>query len=74
MSMGQFYRRKKACPLEETGLEDVDYRDVRLLQKFTSERGKIVPSRITSVSPKMQRKLARAVKVARELALLPYLP
>jgi small subunit ribosomal protein S18 len=51
----------------------IDYKDVRLLQRFISERGKIVPSRITAVSTKKQRELAQAIKRARFLALLPYL-
>ena len=51
----------------------IDYKDVKLLQRFTSERGKIVPSRITAVSAKKQRELAQAIKRARFLGLLPYL-
>ncbi len=51
---------------------NIDYKDVRLLQRYISERGKIVPSRITAVSAKKQRELARAIKRARFLALLPY--
>ena len=50
----------------------IDYKDVRLLQRFISERGKIVPSRITAVSAKKQRELAKAIKRARFLGLLPY--
>jgi small subunit ribosomal protein S18 len=50
----------------------IDYKDVRLLQGFVSERGKIVPSRITAVSSKKQRELARAIKRARHIGLLPY--
>ncbi len=51
----------------------IDYKDVRTLQRFISERGKMVPSRITAVSTKKQRELARAIKRARFLALLPYI-
>ncbi len=51
----------------------IDYKDVRLLQGFVSERGKIVPSRITAVSGKKQRELAQAIKRARHIGLLPYL-
>ena len=51
----------------------IDYKDVKLLQRFVSERGKMVPSRITAVSTKKQREFARAIKRARHLALLPYL-
>ncbi len=54
------------------GAAEIDYKDVRLLQKFVSERGKIAPSRITSVSMKKQRELSEAIKRARFLALLPY--
>jgi small subunit ribosomal protein S18 len=67
-----FFRRKKTCPLSEKGAPAVDYKNVRLLSKFISERGKIMPRRITSVSAIKQRELATAVKRARALALLPY--
>ncbi|MGD9538893.1 MAG: 30S ribosomal protein S18 [Alphaproteobacteria bacterium] len=67
-----FFRRRKSCPFSGTGAPVIDYKDVRLLQRFLSERGKIVPSRITAVSAKKQRELARAIKRARHLALLPY--
>ena len=67
-----FFRRKKSCPFSGANAPKIDYRDVKLLQRFLSERGKIVPSRITAVSAKKQRELARAIKRARHLALLPY--
>ena len=67
-----FFRRKKSCPFSGPNAPKIDYRDVKLLQRFLSERGKIVPSRITAVSAKKQRELARAIKRARHLALLPY--
>ena len=67
-----FFRRRKSCPFSGTNSPKIDYKDVRLLQRFISERGKIVPSRITAVSAKKQRELARAIKRARYLALLPY--
>ncbi len=67
-----FFRRKKSCPLTGAGAPKVDYKDVKLLTRFVSERGKIMPSRITSVSHKKQRELAAAVKRARNLALLPF--
>lgn len=67
-----FFRRKKSCPLTGTNAPKVDYKDTRLLLRFVSERGKIMPSRITSVCHKKQRELARAVKRARNLALLPF--
>lgn len=67
-----FFRRKKASPFAHADAPPIDYKDVKLLQRFVSERGKIVPRRITAVTAKEQRKLAKAVKRARELALLPY--
>ena len=66
------FRRRKACPLSGPGAPKVDYKDVKLLQRFLSERGKIVPSRITAISAKKQRALSRAIKRARILALLPF--
>ena len=67
-----FFRRRKVCPFSGSGAPKSDYKDVKLLQRYVSERGKIVPSRITAVSAKKQRELARAIKRARYLALLPY--
>ena len=67
-----FFRRRKSCPFSGPRALKIDYKDVRTLQRFVSERGKIVPSRITAVSAKRQRELARAIKRARYLALLPY--
>ena len=67
-----FYRRRKTCPFSGPNAPKIDYKDVRLLSRFLSERGKIVPSRITAVSAKKQRELAVAIKRARFLALLPY--
>ena len=67
-----FFRRRKSCPFSGQNAPTIDYKDVRLLQRFTSERGKIVPSRITAVSNKKQHELARAIKRARFLALMPY--
>src|SRR5579871_6366329 len=68
-----FFRRRKTCPFSSDQSPKIDYKDVKLLQRFLSERGKIVPSRITAVSAKKQRLLAQAIKRARFLALLPYL-
>ena len=68
-----FFRRRKSCPFAGPHAPKIDYKDMRLLQRFVSERGKIVPSRITAVSAKKQRELARAIKRARFLGLLPYL-
>ena len=67
-----FFRRRKTCPFTGANAPKIDYKDVRLLQRYVSERGKIVPSRITAVSAKKQRELAQAVKRARFLGLLPY--
>jgi small subunit ribosomal protein S18 len=67
-----FFRRKKTCPFSGANAPKIDYKDVKLLQRFISERGKIVPSRITAVSTKKQRLLANAIKRARFMALLPY--
>jgi small subunit ribosomal protein S18 len=67
------YRRRKSCPFSGANAPKIDYKDVRLLSRFLSERGKIVPSRITAVSAKKQRELAVAIKRARFLALLPYI-
>ena len=67
-----FFRRRKTCPFSGANAPVIDYKDVRLLSRFISERGKIVPSRITAVSAKKQRELAQAIKRARNLALLPY--
>jgi small subunit ribosomal protein S18 len=68
-----FFRRRKSCPFSGPNAPKIDYKDVKLLQRFISERGKIVPSRITAVSAKKQRELAQAIKRARYLALLPYI-
>lgn len=67
-----FFRRRKTCPFSAKNAPQIDYKDVRLLQGFMSERGKIVPSRITAVSAKKQRELGRAIKRSRHLGLLPY--
>lgn len=67
-----FFRRRKTCPFSGDQAPKIDYKDVRLIQRYVSERGKIVPSRITAVSAKKQRELARAIKRARFLGLLPY--
>ena len=68
-----FFRRRKSCPFSGPNAPKIDYKDTRLLQRFISERGKIVPSRITAVSTKKQRELSRAIKRARYLGLLPYM-
>ena len=68
-----FYRRKKSCPFSGANAPKIDYKDVRLLSRFLSERGKIVPSRISAVSSKKQRELAQAIKRARQIGLLPFI-
>ena len=64
------YKFKKSCPLSTTGAPKVEYKNVRLLKKYISENGKILPSRITNVSQKKQRELALSIKRARNLALI----
>lgn len=66
------FRRRKTCPFSQPNAPKIDYKDVRLLQKYVSEKGRMVPRRITSVSAKSQRALSAAIKRARFLALLPY--
>jgi small subunit ribosomal protein S18 len=68
-----FHRRRKTCPFSGENAPKIDYKDSRLLGRYMSERGKIVPSRITAVSASKQRELARAIKRARFLGLLPYM-
>lgn len=68
-----FFRHRKTCPFSGSNAPKIDYKDTKLLLRFVSERGKIVPSRIRSVSAKKQRELAKAIKRARFLALLPYI-
>lgn len=72
MARRPFTRRKKSCPFSGPNAPVIDYKDTKLLSRFLSERGKIVPSRITAVSSKKQRELSRAIKRARTMALLPY--
>ncbi|HBM12611.1 MAG TPA: 30S ribosomal protein S18, partial [Rhodospirillaceae bacterium] len=66
-----FFRRKKTCPFSGPNAPAIDYKDVKTLQRFISERGKIVPSRITAVSAKKQRALSTAIKRSRFLGLIP---
>ena len=67
-----FFRRRKSCPFTGPNAPLIDYKDIRTLQRYISERGKIIPSRITAVCAKRQRELAIAIKRARFLGLLPY--
>lgn len=66
------FRRKKYCRFTANGGEEIDYKNLELLEEYITETGKIVPSRITGTSAKYQRKLATAIKRARFLALIPY--
>ena len=67
------FSRRRVCPLSVDGAPEVDYKDIPLLQRYISERGKIIPARLSGVSRKKQHELAAAVKRARYLALLPYI-
>lgn len=68
----KFFKRKKTSPFAGPNAIKIDYKDIRVLQKFLTERGKIIPSRISAVGAKNQRELSTAIKRARFLALLPY--
>ena len=65
-------RQKKADPIADAGIRWIDYKDERLLSRFITENGKILPSRLSGVSARHQRQLAKAIKKARYLALIPY--
>jgi len=65
-------RAKKVCPITEAGIRYVDYKDDRLLARFITDNGKILPSRLSGVDARHQRQLAKAIKRARYLALIPY--
>ena len=67
-----FFKRKKTCPFSGENAPLIDYKDTKLLSRYVTERGKIVPSRITAVSSSKQRELSIAIKRARVLALLPF--
>ncbi len=66
-------RPTKTCPVCESGSRIVDYKNERLLSRFTTERGKILPSRLSGMCARHQRQLSRAIKRARHLALLPFI-
>ena len=68
----QYFKRRRICPFSGQNAPVIDYKDVRLLMKFISERGKIMPSRITAVSAQKQKELSLAIKRARYLALMPF--
>ena len=65
-------RKRKRCPFTAAGIREIDYKDIDTLTKFITERGKILPRRVTGTSAKYQRKLTVAIKRARQMALLPY--
>ncbi len=65
-------RQKKYCRFKKMGIKYIDYKDAEFLKKFLNEQGKLLPRRITGNSLKYQRKVAQAVKKARQMALLPY--
>ncbi len=71
MSARQF-RRRKFCRFTAANVKQIDYKDLKVLQNYITESGKIVPSRITGTKARYQRQLAKAIKLARYLALLPY--
>ena len=68
----QYFRRKKVCRFCVEKIDDINYKDVRLLNSFMSERGKITPRRISGVCAPHQRRLAEAIKQARNIALMPF--
>lgn len=67
-----FVRKKRKCPLEAINIDDINYKNLNLINKFLSERGKIMPSRVTNVSLKKQKAIARAIKRARQLSLISF--
>ena len=67
-----FQNRNKFCFFKENGINEIDYKDVKLLRRFVNDQGKIMPRRVTGTSSKMHRKLVRAIKRARSIALMPY--
>ena len=67
-----FQNKRKFCYFKENGISEIDYKDVKLLRRFVKDQGKIMPRRITGTSAKMHRKLVRAIKRSRSIALMPY--
>lgn len=70
--MARYFRRKRFCKFTAEGVKEIDYKDLNTLKAYVSETGKIVPSRISGTKAKYQRQLAKAIKRARYLALMPY--
>ena len=71
-SNSPFENKKKFCPFSQPGSPVIDYKDIRLLSRYITEKGKIIPSRITGVSKKKQKELSKAIKRARYLSLISY--
>ena len=67
-----FQNRRKFCYFKENGITEIDYKDVKLLRRFINDQGKIMPRRVTGTSAKMHRKLVRAIKRSRTIALMPF--
>ena len=67
-----FHNKRKFCYFKENGIVDIDYKDVKLLRRFVNDQGKIMPRRVTGTSAKMHRKLVRAIRRSRSIALMPY--
>jgi len=72
MSIKYFSKKRKQCPLTASGIKKIDYKDVELLKEFITERGKVLPRRISGISYYYQKRLKKAVKQARYMALLPF--
>ena len=70
INQGVFIRKRRTCPLKEIDISEINYKNLKLLSKFLSERGKIIPKRITNVAIKKQRAITEAIKRARNLALI----
>ncbi len=70
VNQGVFIRKRRKCPLKEVDVSEINYKNLVLLNKFLTERGKIIPSRVTGMSTKKQATLSNAIKVARNLALI----
>ncbi len=70
--MARYFRRRKVCKFTAEGIDDIDYKDLVMLKQYVLENGKIVPSRVTGTKARYQRQLAKAIRRARFLALLPY--
>lgn len=70
VNQGVFVRKRKVCPLKDIEISEINYKNLKLLNKFISERGRIIPSRVTNVSMKKQKALSNAIKMARHLALI----